>query len=116
MSTAVLTKIKEPVQITERELITKLKGFAYERQRAIGYYPNATGANEKLEAIDEVLLRLDKAENCLNTTQAIRLALSVASSMHFIAPHATRKLHYTWYTKVEQLMNGCREYLGRVKE
>lgn len=113
MGTATLTKITGPVEITEAQLITKLKGFAYERQRAIGYYPNAKGAQEKLEAINDALLRLDKAEKCLNTTQAIRLALSVASTMHFIAPHATQKLHFTWYIKVEQLMNGCREYLGR---
>jgi len=116
MGAAVLTKITEPVQITEQELIMKLKGFAYERQRAINYYPNAKGAQEKLEAINDVLLRLDKAEKCLNTAQAIRLTLSVASTMHFIAPHATLKLHYTWYTKVEQLMDGCRDYLRRIQK
>lgn len=116
MRTAVLTKITVPVAITHQQLVQKLKGFAFERKRAIEFYPHATGASEKLAAIEEALYILDNAEMCTNTEKAIKMILKVGPNMHFIAPHATRKLHATWYTKIEQLMDGCREYLGWRKQ
>jgi hypothetical protein len=115
-ATAVYTKITVPVAITHQQLVQKLKGFIFERKRAIEYYPHATGAREKLNAIEEALYILDNAEMCANTAKAIKMILSAGPLLHFIAPHATRKLHFTWYTKIEQLMNGCREYLGWRKQ
>jgi hypothetical protein len=108
----ILNPVNEPVSVPVAHVVEKLKGYLYERRRAIVMYPNAAGATEKLQAIEEALYTLDRAAVQLNPNQTVKMILRTALTMHYIAPHATRKLHQTWYNKVELLMNGCREYLG----
>jgi len=116
IATAVLTEQPHVIVLTEQEVITRVRLMACERRHAISYYPNAKGVAEKLNAIDEAISTLDSAEKCINVKQAIMKVLSVRATMHYIAPTATRKLHATWFTKVEKIMDGCREYLGWQKQ
>jgi hypothetical protein len=108
----ILTQIKEPVSIPVSEVVKKLRGYLHERQTAINMFPHAKGADEKLEAINEALDTLSQAAVQLNPKRAIIMILRIRLTLHFIAPHATKKLHHNWFAKVEQLMDGCREYLG----
>jgi hypothetical protein len=112
--------IAEPIQqsiyLTERDVINRLRAFAYERKHALKRFPHAHGVTDKLAAIEEILETLDQAALCINPRQAITLVLKTALNLHYIAPRATRKLYITWYEKVEALMEACRQFIGRRKQ
>ncbi|MDB4919823.1 hypothetical protein [Mucilaginibacter sp.] len=110
-STTIITPFTV-LEITERDVITKLRSYAEERRHAIKAYPFAHGANEKLEAIEQIIYNLDRAEACRNPSQAIKIVLTTALNFHFIAPRQTHKLFAAWYEKVEDVMRACRQFLG----
>ncbi|SEM65632.1 hypothetical protein SAMN05192574_101356 [Mucilaginibacter gossypiicola] len=97
--------------LTERDVVNKLRSYAIERKYALKAYQYATGAAEKLEAVEQVLIKLEIAELQSSPKQVIKTVMTCALDLHFIAPRATKKLYQTWYEKIEAIMQACRDYL-----
>jgi len=102
--------------LTEQDVIEKLRAYTIERKTALMAYPLATGVAEKLEAVRQILFKLEIASLQATPKQVIKTVMTCALDLHFIAPRATRKLYKTWYEKIEAIMQACRDYIGYTKQ
>lgn len=119
MSTLTTTKTTPHPQVfTEMQVIEKVRSYVLERRVALSLYRFSEHSSEKIQVIDEMLYTLDVCKWTVDGSpkNAIRLVLRCQLNLHFIAPTKTRKMHITWYEKIEEVMQACREYLNLRKQ
>ena len=118
MQTLTQTPSVVKTRLTVTGAIAQVRAYVLERKTAFEVFRFSTHESEKLGACEELLceLQIAELEAKNNEATAVKTMLRCAMRLHYIAPTKTRKLHQTWYLKIEDVMIACREYLGWQKQ
>ncbi len=101
------TEVNQTV-LTEKGIITSLKGITEQRFQAISAYPNSRYFNESIGLIDHLRDELNNADEQINYKSAVKICLRLESPLLYLAPRSTVKIFNTYKAKVDFLMEACR--------